>query len=374
MVCAKHLIQTFCDLVSFDSPSYGERNICDYLKDSLQQLGLTVIEDDAAEKIHGNAGNLYAVLAATEGMEHLSPLLFSGHMDTVEPSKGKRAVVHEDGTITSNGDTVLGADDCSALAAILEALRVVREHKLPHRRIEVLFSAAEEAYCIGMGVFDYSRLQSKEAYVLDMSGPVGGAALQAPTILSFQITVQGKASHAGFMPQAGVHAIGTAVSALQNLKNGWLDQETTRNIGTISGGTATNIVPESCVLTGEIRSFSHTSAMQALEETKQVFQTAAEQYGAVVSITHTIHVHAYQTPEDHPVVKRFEKVCKKQGITCSLCSTMGGSDNNPLSQHGINGIVLATAMNNAHSCSEYTTISELERIAAITVDLMCAEE
>ncbi|MCD8356139.1 MAG: M20/M25/M40 family metallo-hydrolase [Clostridia bacterium] len=374
MVCAKRLVQTFCDLVSFDSPSYGERNICDYLKKSLQQIGLTVTEDAAAEKIHGNAGNLYAVLAATKGMEQLPPLLFSGHMDTVEPSKGKRAVVHEDGMITSDGNTVLGADDCSALAVILEALTVIQANQLPHRRIEVLFSVAEEAYCIGMGAFDYTQLQAKEAYVLDMSGPVGGAALQAPTILSFQITVQGKASHAGFMPQAGVHAIGVAVSALQNLKNGWLDQGTTRNIGTISGGTATNIVPESCVLTGEIRSFSHGSAMQALEETKQAFETAAKQYGAVVSITHTIHVHAYQTPENHPVVKRFETVCEKQGIACNLCSTMGGSDNNPLSQHGMTGIVLATAMNNVHSCSEYTTVSELERIAAITVDLMCAEE
>ena len=103
------------------------------------------------------------------------------------------------------------------------------------------------------------------------------------------------------------------------------------------------------------------------------FRRAAEQAGAALDMTHTIHVHAYHTPENHPVVKRFEAACQKQGISCFLRSTMGGSDNNPLSEHGITGIVLATAMNHTHSCTEYTSVSELERISAITVDLMCSE-
>ncbi|MCI6927200.1 M20/M25/M40 family metallo-hydrolase [Butyricicoccus porcorum] len=373
MIQTERLLQTFCTLVSFDSPSCGERKICDYLKETLKQLGLAVTEDDAAEKIGGTAGNIYAVLPATQGMESLPPLLFSGHMDTVEPSHGKQTVVHPDGTITSNGETVLGADDCAALAAILEALSVIQADQLPHRMIEVLFSAAEESYCTGIGMFDFNRIQAKEAYILDISGPVGGAATQAPTILSFRITVHGRASHAGFVPEAGIHAIAIAATAVHTLKNGWLDEQTTRNIGTISGGSQTNIVPELCVVTGEIRSFSHASAMAAWEETQTAFRDAVAQSGAELDMTHTIHVHAYHTPETHPVVKRFEAVCRKQGISCFLRSTMGGSDNNPLSEHGITGIVLATAMNNSHSCTEYTSIEELRRISAITVDLMCAE-
>lgn len=374
MVQRKRLIQTFCELVSFDSPSYGERVICDYLKQALQALGLTVREDDAAEKIGGTAGNIYAVLPASEGMEQLPPLLFSGHMDTVEPSRGKRAVVHEDETITSDGNTVLGADDCAALVAILEALTVIREENLPHRTIEVLFSVAEEVYCVGIGAFDYSRLQAKEAYILDMSGPVGAAAVQAPTILSFEITIHGRASHAGFSPETGIHAIAAVAEAVGQLQNGWLDTETSRNIGTISGGTATNIVPDSCKITGEIRSFSHEKACGVWEETRRAFAAAAERYGAEMEACHTVHVHAYCTPREHTVIKRFEAVCAQQGIACDLRSTMGGSDNNPLSEHGITGIVLATAMNNTHSCTEYTEADELERIANITVGLMCAED
>lgn len=374
MIQTKRLVQTFCKLVSFDSPSYGERAICDYLKQTLLELGLNVEEDDAAKKIGGNAGNLYAFLPATAGMEHLPPLLFSGHMDTVEPSRGKRAIIHKDGKITSAGDTILGADDCAALAAILEALATIRDENLPHRAIEILFSVAEETYCIGIGAFDYNILKSREAYILDMSGPVGGAAVQAPTILSFEITVHGRSSHAGFIPEAGVHAIAAAAAAIQRLKNGWLSRETTRNIGTISGGTATNIVPDFCRITGEIRSFSHEAALASWDETKKAFTDAAMQYHALVETEFTVHVHAYQTPKDHPVVKRFESVCQAQGIPCKLRSTMGGSDNNPLSQHGVTGIVLATAMNNTHACTEYTTTAELTRIAAITAGLMCSEE
>lgn len=374
MVQKERLVQTFCKLVSFDSPSYGERNVCDFLIETLTALGLQVQEDHAAQKIRGDAGNVYAYLPATKGMEQLPPLLFSGHMDTVEPSHGKKAIVHEDGSITSDGSTVLGADDCSALTAIIEALTVIQENHLPHRAIEVLFSVAEETYCIGASVFDFSQIQSKEAYVLDLTGAVGGAAIQAPTLLSFRIAVTGKASHAGFHPEQGIHAICVAASAARRLKNGWLDENTTRNIGTIHGGTQTNIVPENCVVTGEIRSFDHEQAMRTWEETKRVFEEEARKLGAEVAAEHTVHIHAYQTPEQHPVVQRFQHICAKHGIASNLCSTMGGSDNNPLSEHGLTGIVLATAMNNCHSCEEYSNVDELERITAITIDLMCSEE
>lgn len=374
MVQTERLVQTFCRMVSFDSPSYGEREICDFLTEHLTALGLRVQEDDAAQRIHGTAGNLYAYLPATQGMEQLPPLLFSGHMDTVEPSKGKKAIIHADGTITSDGSTVLGADDCAALAAILEALTVMQENHLPHRAIEILFSVAEETYCIGASVFDFSKIRAKEAYVLDLTGAVGGAAVQAPTLLSFRIAVQGKASHAGFHPEQGIHAICVAASAARRLQNGWLDENTIRNIGTIHGGTQTNIVPERCVVTGEIRSFDHEQAMRTWEETKRVFEEEARSLGADVEAEHTVHIHAYKTPEQHPVVQRFQRVCAKHGIPSNLCSTMGGSDNNPLSEHGLTGIVLATAMNNCHSCSEYSHVDELKKIAAITVDLMCSEE
>ena len=105
-------------------------------------------------------------------------------MDTVAPGIGKKPVFHEDGTITSDGTTVLGADDLTGVIAILEGIRAVQDAGIPHRDIEILFAAAEEPFTRGSSEFDFSQMKAKESYVLDVTGPVGTAILQAPTILS----------------------------------------------------------------------------------------------------------------------------------------------------------------------------------------------
>lgn len=364
------LLTLFEQLVSFDSPSFGEREICDFLKDKLIKLGLTPKEDDTAQKIGGNCGNVYV---SVDGTVDLPPILFCAHMDTVEPSKGKKAVLHSNGTITSDGSTVLGADDLAGIAAIMEALTVIVENNIPHRPLEILFTVAEEPYCVGIKHFDRTKLKSKEAYVFDMSGEVGGLAYQAPTIISFTIKFTGKSAHAGFAPETGIHAIKAAALAVSQITCG-RETGTSVNIGTISGGTAANIVPDSCVMTGEIRSLSDQAAREQMLEIAEIAQSSAEAYGAKVEIQSSRKCMAYRTDPEHNAVKRFEKACMQNGIPLKLCQTFGGSDNNYLAQYGIDGVVLATAMNNCHTCAEYTTVQELERAARLAFNLMTSKE
>ncbi|MCL2035524.1 MAG: M20/M25/M40 family metallo-hydrolase [Oscillospiraceae bacterium] len=363
----KRLLDTFFEMVSVDSPSLDERKLCDYLASCLTELGFAVYEDDAGEHLGGTCGNLFGYL---DGDATLETLLFSSHMDTVEPSRGKTAVLHGDGRITSAGDTVLGADDLAGVAAILEALRSIREQGLPHRPIEVLFTIAEEFYCRGAGRFDYSRLKSREAYVLDLSGPVGTAAYKAPTILSFTVTITGKAAHAGFASKDGVHAIAVAAKAISSLQMGQVDDETTCNIGLIEGGTARNIIPDRCTLKGEIRSYSHAKALKQIEHVKRIFDESAAISGATAELEPVCDIEAYETGCEHPVVKRFESVCSFFGLPFALTPTFGGSDNNHFAKHGITGLVIATAMNSCHSREEYTTVSELEWITGLVTALM----
>lgn len=363
------LISEFSKLVSIDSKSFSEREVADYIKERLIFLGYAVTEDTAGEDYNGNSGNVYGFIEGGPG----EPLLFCAHMDTVEPSAGKQAVIQEDGVITSNGRTVLGADDCSGIAAILEALHVIKEQNTPHRPIEVLFTVAEELYCKGAARVDFSQIKSREAYVLDLTGPVGLAAYKAPTILSFHATITGKAAHAGFAPQNGVHAIAAAANAISSLTMGRIDEETTLNVGVIHGGLATNIVPEQCAVSGEIRSYSHSTALQLAALVKRSFTNAAQKIGATVDFQTEIHCDAYETPLDHPMVKRFERIAKKQGLPTGFVPTFGGSDNNHLAKHGIPGLVIANAMNNCHSCQEYTTVEELCNIAELTLALMTEE-
>lgn len=371
MIATDRLISLFGKLISFDSPSFGERQIGDFVTRQLLGLGIPVWEDEAGEAIGGECGDLHAYL---EGDVDLPPLLFCAHLDTVEPSSGKQMRIRGDGVITSAGETILGADDCAGIAAILEALTSLIESGSPHRPIELLFTVAEEPYCRGAQALDPSRIRSKEAYVFDLSGPVGDAADRAPTILSFTAVFTGRSAHAGFAPEKGIHAIRAAAHAVTSIPCGRIDEDTTLNLGTIHGGVADNIVPDRCTLTGEIRSYSDPKAMGLLDDVKRTIQKAAQDHGATAQVRHTVNVTAYRTDPGSAVIRRFRSACQSLGLPGRLRPTFGGSDNNCLAQYGIQGIVVANAMNDCHSTSEYTTVAELERAAELALTLMLSKE
>lgn len=367
MVNRTRIIEEFCSLVEIDALSYQERAIADVLKKSLLELGFEVKEDDAGAHYSGNCGNIYGYL---EGTLIGEPLLFSAHMDTVGPGTNKKAVVQADGTITSDGSTVLGADDLSGIVSILEAVRTIKEKDLPHRSIEILFPIAEEVYIRGSEVFDFTMIKAKEAYVLDLSGPVGTAALSAPTLVSFTVTVNGKASHAGFAPELGINAIAIAAKAITQMKQGRIDVETTVNIGLIEGGQARNTVSDNCILKGEVRSLVHEKALSEMQAIKNIFEKITLENNTTYDITTEFGCLAYKVEQTHPVVKRFEKACTQLGCQTLYIDTFGGSDNNNFMRHGITGIVMACAMNQVHSCSEYTQIDELVKCSNIVLKLM----
>ncbi len=368
----KRLTELFQKLVSIDSPSFGERKMADMLTEELKKLGFSVEEDQAGEIYGGNAGNLYAYRKGTLPGE---PLLFSTHMDTVEPALGKKAIVQEDGRIASDGTTVLGADCMSGTAALLEALRELLEESADCRDLELLFFIGEEKHLRGSAAFDFSKVKAKESYILDKSGPVGTAARQAPTLIDFRIVVHGKAAHAGFAPEEGIHAIRIASKVIARMELGRVGAEMTVNVGAIhGGGKTTNIVPDRCELTGEVRSFSHEKALEQMEKICSIFQEEAKAAGGSCEIHSEVSYRAYQVPEEHPSIVRFQRVCRKLGLPGTVEKTFGGSDQANLAQAGIHGLVLASAMEQVHSCQEYTRVSEMLKLKEIVKLLMQDEE
>lgn len=368
----ERLIETFKRLVATDAPSFQERSMADVLKAELKELGFTVEEDGAGNIYNGTAGNIYGF---RKGSIVGTPLLFSTHMDTVEPARGKKAVIGEDGRITSDGTTVLGADCMSGTAAILEALREIEEEGAECRDLEVVFFIGEEKHLRGSAVFDYSRLKARESYILDLTGPVGTAACQAPTLIEFRIEVKGKAAHAGFAPEMGVHAIAIAAKAVAQMELGHVGGEMTVNIGTIHGGeTSSNVVPEYCELVGEVRSYSHEQAMEQMGKIEELFKNQAAKAGGSVHVEYQIPVRAYRIPDGHPCISRFQRACEKMGLPCTMVKTFGGSDESNLFCHGVPGLVLSSAMELVHSCQEYTKISELVKITELTRLLMQDKE
>lgn len=350
------ITENFLKLTAIDSESFNERKMADVIKDELKELGIVYSEDDAGSKIGGNAGNIYAYF---EGNSAYEPILLSAHMDTVIPGNSKKAVLGEDGIIRSDGTTVLGSDDLAGITEILEGIRRVKESGKDHRSVEILFTVAEEAYTRGAAVFDYSKIKSKEAYCLDLSGDVGEAVNKAGTLISYRIKVIGKASHAGFEPEEGVNAIEIASKAIAKIKQGRVDDETTLNIGTIAGGSAKNIVPEECVINGEIRSYNHEKALSLYEELKNVFENESHTYNALIEADYTVHIKAYEVDKNEPLVKRFVKACNELELSGNIKSTLGGADNHQFNANGIKGLVLSCGMENVHTKDEYIKTDNL---------------
>ena len=136
--CSSRIVDEFIELTQIDAVSYRERKIADVLKEKLIQLGFEVQEDQAGAAYGSSTGNLYGFL---KGSLPGGAILLCAHMDTVEPGLGKRPVFHEDGRITSSGDTILGADDVCGLVEILEAVRFLKENNV--RYDHIIFNAGE---------------------------------------------------------------------------------------------------------------------------------------------------------------------------------------------------------------------------------------
>lgn len=368
------LVRQFVELTAIDSLSLRERTMADYIIKTFDEMGISLKEDDSAGRIGGNAGNLHGIWKGEGEKEAgMLPILFAAHMDTVEPGIGKKAVLHEGGLITSDGTTVLGADDMAAVAVYIEALRSIRDEGKKHRPVEFLFTVAEEMHTRGSSAFDCSKLISKEAYVLDCSDVIGSYSAQEPTLIDFTFVIKGRAAHAGFEPDKGINAIEIAAKAISRIQQGWISEGGNLNIGKIEGGIATNVVSPEVTVRGELRMEEHEKALETFSQTYEVFREQAERTGGSVDEEHNIKLFAYKIGEDEPALIRYKKILEDRGITPNVKRSFGGSDNNVLKRNGIRGVCLYNPMHDIHTTDEYTTVDELVTMAGIVEELMCRE-
>jgi len=371
MINSNRVLNEFITLASFDSESFHEKNISEYLVNKLTSLGFEVSVDDAGKKLSDNidsSGNIYAFL---KGNIKGEPILLSAHMDTVSPGKNKKVIVHNDGKVTSDGTTVLGSDDITGIVTILESINVIIENNISHPDIEVVFFVAEEPFCKGSSLFDYSLIKSKNAYVFDLSGSIGTIANQAPSIYSFEATFHGKAAHSGFEPENGIDAILIASKAISKLKLGRIDQQTTANIGIINGGTGKNIVPNLVSIKGEVRSLSDLKALDVLNNIKATFDNEAKLLKGTVEFKYIQEIQAYNIELESKVITNYSKALNRLNYgKPNIITTFGGSDNNNFNKHGIEGIVVSNAMNDVHTVNEYFYLQDLYKSINIAIELI----
>lgn len=364
MIDKARLRDRVLELVRIDSLSRKEGALALRLKERLEALGGAVFMDDAGAAAGGEVGNLVAHFDGhAAGAE---PMLLSAHMDTVAPGEGVTPVVDGD-VIRSDGRTVLGGDDKSGIAIILEVLQAVREEELPHGPIDVVFTICEEVGLLGAKHLDLSLVRARTGLVLD-SDSIGFLITRAPAVNHLEFEVHGLEAHAGICPERGISAIQVAARGIAAMRLGRIDEDTTANLGLVSGGTAVNIVPNRVTLTGEVRSHDEEKLERQTQAMRACLEDAAA--GATLELDGRVHETRVESrirreydrmdvSHESAIVQRIHQAARNLGFTLDAVAKGGGCDANILNQRGFQVANLASGMRDIHTVHEWLDINDL---------------
>jgi len=371
MIQEQRLIEHFMSLVRIDSESGNEREICDVLTAEFRNLGLDVVEDNTASETGHGAGNLIVTLEASgENEAEAAPIFFTCHMDTVTPGKGIKPRLDADGYIRSDGTTILGSDDKAGLAALFEALRVIKEQQLPHGKVQFIITVGEESGLVGARAFDPAGLQAKFGYALDSNGAVGDIAVAAPSQAKITIQIYGKSAHAGVSPEKGISAIQVAAKAVARMQLGRIDHETTANIGSFAGGGATNIVCDYVKLVAEARSLRQDKLTRQVEAMKRAVDEVSEEFGATAAFDCEVIYPAYCYEDGDAVVELAKEAITGIGATPRTFHTGGGSDANVFNGMGVPTVNLAIGYEYIHTTQEQIKAEDLVSATRLVVEII----
>lgn len=374
MINTPRMADHFLRLIQIDSLSRKEREVALVLKSELQALGGEVSFDDAGEKVGGNIGNL---ICRIPGLSSSPPLLLSAHMDTVVPGEGIKPSVDGD-IIRTDGTTILGGDDKSGIAAIIEAIRVLKENNLPHGEIEIAFTICEEVGLLGAKHLDISRLRSRSGLVLDCTGS-GYLFTHSPSSDRMEFTIHGVEAHAGVCPERGISAIQIAAQAIASMRIGRIDHESTANIGTIEGGMATNIVPNRVTVKGETRSHSEEKLREMTGHLRNCFMEAASHHSVQIDgkrMQAKVNEKVWRdydrmaVPPDAEIVRLVQEAGKKLNFGIVTQSTGGGCDANIFNKKGLTVANLPSGMHDIHTLKEWVSIPEMSQAAEIVLQVL----
>ena len=355
------IVKTFVNLAEISSPSWHEKKVMDYIIKRFKALGADCTTHKCDES--------HNLLIKIPGDSKRTPILFSGHMDTVIPCENVKVIV-TDTKISSDGKTVLGSDDKAAIAIFIEAFEYIKENKIPHGNIEILLTCAEELGLKGIKGFDLNLLKSKFGFVFDSSGDIGRIIVKAPYHSNIKIHIKGRASHAGMAPEKGINAIRVLSEIITLLPNGRIDDESTLNVGIISGGRATNIVAEDAFCDLEVRSIQKNKMIDIEKTVREIVKKTCTAYGAKATIERTLEYEGFIINETDPVAHLTAEAMKRIKLKPLFVAMGGGSDTNIINSSKIRAINLSCGMQKIHSTDEFIMIKDLISGTRLAISLI----
>ena len=369
----RYLSTVFAELCAIASPSLSERACGERVRAELEALGLEVHEDRAGEAIGADCGNLLARIEARPpepGPAERRSVMLCAHLDTV-PLQAPVEPVLSEGFWENANEGILGADNKAAVAVLLALARQVRAEGAPVD-VELLFTVGEEIALAGASEFDPSVLRSAYGYVFDHASPIGEVIMDSPCHFRVTASFRGASAHAGIRPQDGRSAILAASRAIASMRHGRIEGEGTVNVGTIAGGSAINVVPERCQLTGEVRGLDDQRGEALVAELVDRIHEAANRPDCDVDVDVAVErtFSGYKLAPSAPAVRAAEAALRTCGHEPVRISSGGGSDANALISKGFPTVNLANGTERNHEPGERVSDLALQEMLAVAFALL----
>lgn len=390
-------IWTTSDSVSADSgvqPSTVRQfDLAHLLESELKSLGLENVQ--VTEKCY-----VYAKLPATAGCEEAEPFCLLAHIDTVEEVSGEHvkprihknydgskiildsgdflspesdsalalAAKNHETIITSDGNTLLGADDKAGVAEIMTALSYLVQNKIPHGQIEVCFSPDEETGH-GMDNVPLNLIKSKYAYTVD-GGHIGELETECFNAFKSEIEFTGVSTHTGSARGKLVNAITMASNFVTNLPRQQAPETTMGFEGFYAPMNIEGSI-ESAKVTLFLRDFESEGMERRKSLVESLARATAESFGGKAKVTHTQqYLNMKNGFKERPdVIEKLVAAYRAAEVEPVFTPIRGGTDGSRLTEMGIPCPNIFTGGHNYHSRTEWASLEQMEKATEVLIYL-----
>lgn len=343
------ILQTFLELAAIDEVYPNESQVLAYVKKRLTAADIMYQQDEA--------GNIVARIDG-QGSETIA---ICGHVDIAAPLLG-RQIVREDDIIKTDGRGLLGGDDKTIIAAMLELADYVKhQSEQPMKTVELLFTVGEEAGLKGAQAFHQDLMQAKDVLVFDWVGGVNHIITESPAYVCVDVTYHGQDAHPAEW-QHGKNAGAGLMAVASSLTQGEYAPDVTFNIGLVQIGNARNKVPGTASLKAEIRGFDAEKVTTAAKSIEVAFTDGATQYDLSATVEVLKQCSAFKLDTQGALLKNIQAVLGQMHLSPVFESTYGCFDGNVFAERGCQVVILGAAYYNPHSPAEYVKISELRQM------------
>lgn len=363
------------------------------LVQELHQLGI------ANASVNENA-YIIAHIEATKGYEKTPVIGFLAHMDTIPEVCGKnvKPQVHTqydgsiirlsdnvsldpasdiylknsigDTVITTDGTTLLGADDKAGIAEIMSALSIWKAHpEIPHGAIDIIFSPDEETGH-GMDKVPLKNIKAEYCYTLD-GGNIGELETECFTAYKAEITFTGKSKHTGTARPDMINAITMLTSFMNMLPQNESPEATDGYQGFYAPMNIEGVIERAKAVIF-LRDFSDEGMQRRIDAVHSFAKAVEARFPTGIAAVHIVkqYVNMKEKLAQKPLVTELLiQATKNLGITAVFKPIRGGTDGSRLSEMGIPTPNVFTGGHNYHSRSEWAALSQMVCAVELIIEL-----